>query len=46
MKLELTALPGNPILFALSMAVRTLFIAPAAAVLALSVIDLAYTAMF
>lgn len=42
---ELTGLPGKPILFALSIAVRTLFMAPAAAVLALSVIDRACTKM-
>ena len=38
-RIEHTELPVNPILFALSIAVRTLLMAPAAANLALSVID-------
>ena len=42
-RIEHTELPVNPILFALSIAVRTLLMAPAAANLALSVIDRACT---
>jgi hypothetical protein len=41
--IKLTELPVNPILLALSIAVRTLLMAPAAANLALSVIDRACT---
>ena len=41
--IKLTELPVNPIRLALSMAVRTLLMAPAAAILALSVIDRACT---